>query len=108
MTIVMTASDSVYGTACNAQQYDQFIQSSANNSSPNISCLTRGESIGLAVRILLVCFCPKLIPCTANSRGLVPQRHRGHHPSSQNWRMSDSLSRVPCLTRCCIVERTMV
>jgi hypothetical protein len=90
----MTAPDTVYGTVCNAQQYDQFIQSSANDSSPNITCLTHGETIGLAVRILLVCLCPKLIFCTADSRGLAPQLHRGPHHSSQNWCTSDSLSRV--------------
>ena len=90
----MTPSDTVYGTVCNAQQYDQFIQSSANNSSPNITCLTHGETIGLAVRILLVYLCPKLILCTADNRGLAPQQHCGHLHSSQDWRMSDSLSRV--------------
>ena len=63
----MTASDGVNGTVCNAQQYEQFIQSSAGGSNPNITCLTHGEGIGLAVRILLVCLCPKLIRYTADS-----------------------------------------
>ena len=63
----MTAYDGVHGTVCNAQQYDQFIQSSASDSSRTITCLTHGETIGLAVRILLVCLCPKLTLCAADS-----------------------------------------
>ena len=58
----MVAPDTVYGTVCTAQQYDQFIQSSANGSSPNITCLTHGETIGLAVRILLVCLLSQTHP----------------------------------------------
>ncbi|KAI0276618.1 hypothetical protein BGY98DRAFT_934918 [Russula aff. rugulosa BPL654] len=42
----MTALDGVNGTVCNAQQYQQSLQS-YDSSSPSISCLTRGESIGL-------------------------------------------------------------
>jgi len=45
----MSASDGVNGTVCNAQQYSQFIQSSANGANPTISCLSHGESIGLAL-----------------------------------------------------------
>jgi hypothetical protein len=52
----MVASDGVNGTVCNAQQYNQFIQSSANGSNPTISCLTHGETIGLAVSTFLVRF----------------------------------------------------
>ena len=68
----MTASNGVNGTVCNAQQYNQFIQSSANGSDPTISCLTHGDTIGIAVSTLLVRLCPKLILYTADSRGLVP------------------------------------
>ena len=47
---VMTALGGVNGTVCNAQQYQQS-QQSYDSSSPSISCLTHGESIGLAVSI---------------------------------------------------------
>ncbi|KAI0276635.1 hypothetical protein BGY98DRAFT_1097990 [Russula aff. rugulosa BPL654] len=43
----MTALDGVNGTVCNAQQYQQSLQSS-DSRSPWISCLTHGQSIGLA------------------------------------------------------------
>jgi len=46
--VVMTALDGVNGTVCNAQQYQQSLLSS-DSSSPSISCLTHGESIGLAL-----------------------------------------------------------
>ena len=46
----MTALDGVNGTVCNAQQYQQSLQS-YDSRSRSISCLTRGESIGLAVSI---------------------------------------------------------
>ena len=49
-TVVMTALDGVNGTVCNAQQYQQSLQSH-NSRSPSISCLTQGESIGLVVSI---------------------------------------------------------
>ncbi|KAI0276620.1 hypothetical protein BGY98DRAFT_934920 [Russula aff. rugulosa BPL654] len=55
----MTALDGVNGTVCNAQQYQQSLQSH-ESSSPSISCLTHGESIGLVVSAeasLLSCFC---------------------------------------------------
>ena len=38
----------VNGTVCNAQQYNQSL-SSRDNPNPTISCLTHGQSIGLAV-----------------------------------------------------------
>ena len=59
----MTAPDGVNGTVtiCDAQQYNQFIQSSANGSNPMLSCLTHVEVIGLAVSTLLVRLCLKLI-----------------------------------------------
>ncbi len=49
----MTTLNGVNGTVCNAQQYQQFQQPYDNNS-PSITCLTRGQSIGLAVRIWLL------------------------------------------------------
>ncbi|KAN0105265.1 hypothetical protein V8E52_011204 [Russula decolorans] len=46
----MTALDGVNGTVCNAQQYDQSQEFRNHNySGPSISCLTHGESIGLAI-----------------------------------------------------------
>ncbi|KAF8502220.1 hypothetical protein F5888DRAFT_1177482 [Russula emetica] len=44
----MTALDGVHGTVCNEQQYNQSLQS-YDSSSPSISCLTHGESIGLVL-----------------------------------------------------------
>jgi hypothetical protein len=51
--LVMTTLGGVNGTVCNVQQYQQSLQPS-NSRSPSISCLTRGESIGLAVSIWLI------------------------------------------------------
>ena len=92
----MTTSDSVNGTVtvCNAQQYNQFIQSSANGSNPMISCLTHGETIGLVVINLLVRLCLKLILYTADIRGLVPQLRRCHPRPSLDCCTSNFLSRV--------------
>ncbi|KAF8502194.1 hypothetical protein F5888DRAFT_1918902 [Russula emetica] len=59
----MTALDGVHGTACNAQQYNQSLQS-YNSRNPSISCLTRGDSIGLAVTTeasFLSCICAIVI-----------------------------------------------
>ncbi len=53
--VLMTALDGVNGTVCNAQQYQQSLQS-YNSRSPTISCLTHGDSIGLAVSIEHICF----------------------------------------------------
>jgi len=44
----MTAFDGVHGTVCTAQQYQLSLQSS-DSSSPSISCLTPGESIGFVL-----------------------------------------------------------
>jgi len=46
----MTALDGVNGTVCNAQQYQQSLQS-YDSLSPWISCLTHGDIIGLVVSI---------------------------------------------------------
>ena len=43
----MSALEGVNGTVCNAQQYQQFL------SNGTITCLTHGQSIGLAVSILV-------------------------------------------------------
>jgi hypothetical protein len=56
----MTAFDGVHGTVCNAEQYQQFLLSQ-NSSTPSISCLTHGESIGLVVSIYLTVFVSALI-----------------------------------------------
>jgi hypothetical protein len=49
----MTALDGVNGTVCNAEQYRQFLFS-YNSPNSSISCLTHGQSIGLAVSVCLV------------------------------------------------------
>jgi hypothetical protein len=89
----MTALDGVNGTVCNAQQYQQFLQPN-DNRSPSITCLTHGESIGLAVSIRFICLCPKLIPCTADSRSVVPQLRFYHRHIYMDWCTSDLLSCV--------------
>ena len=48
--VVMTELDGVHGTVCNVQQYQQSLQSQ-DNRNPWISCLTRGDIIGLLVSI---------------------------------------------------------
>lgn len=49
----MAALGGVNGTVCNAQQYDESQALRLHNySGPSISCLTHGESIGLAVSVL--------------------------------------------------------
>jgi hypothetical protein len=58
-----------------------------------ISCLTHVETTGLAVSTLLVRLCPKLI-CTADIRGLVPQRLRCHLRPSLDCCTSNFLSHV--------------
>ena len=59
----MSAIGGVNGTVCTADQYSQSLVSESANSSW-ISCLTHGQSIGLAVSICLICLCPELTPCT--------------------------------------------
>jgi len=59
----MTALDGVNGTVCNRQQYQQSLQS-YDSRSPSISCLTHGESIGLAFAAeasFLSCVCVVVI-----------------------------------------------
>ena len=46
----MSGLGGVNGTVCNAQQYQQSL---LTDTYPTISCLTRGQSIGLAVSILI-------------------------------------------------------
>jgi hypothetical protein len=48
----MSAFDGVHGTVCNETQYDQSLLSS-DSRTPSISCLTHGQSTGLAVSICL-------------------------------------------------------
>jgi hypothetical protein len=50
----MTAFDGVHGTVCDAEQYQQSLQS-ADSRNPSISCLPPGEGIGLVVSIQLIC-----------------------------------------------------
>jgi len=50
----MTALDGVNGAVCNAQQYQQSLQS-YDSRSPWITCLTHGDGIGLVVSIWLIC-----------------------------------------------------
>ena len=109
----MSALDSVWvnGTVCNAQQFNQSI-SSRDNPNPTISCLTHGQSIGLAVGNHPLYFLLKLISRTADSRSVVPKfifcdRHKYLYSCESDFRALP-LRFCPVLTRCCIGERTMV
>jgi hypothetical protein len=46
----MTVVDGIHGTTCNAQQYQQSL-STLDDPTPSITCLTKGQAIGLAVSI---------------------------------------------------------
>jgi hypothetical protein len=71
----MTALGGVNGTVCNATQYNQYQEFRNNGGGPAVSCLTRGEGIGLAVSILSVSLRLELIQFTVNSRSVVHQFH---------------------------------
>ena len=105
----VTVNDTVGGTVCNAQQYDRFLQSS-DSSSPSISCLTHGQSIGLAVSIWFI------VPAFVTNLSRVQLAAEasllscicivvifiwiGVRPTSFHVSV--------LLTRCCVVERPMV
>jgi len=89
----MTALDGVNGTVCNAEQYQQFL-SSYDNSNSSISCLTRGESIGLTVSVCPYQVVLEFILCAAECRGIVPQFCLCSRRVYPYFRTSDSLSHV--------------
>jgi hypothetical protein len=67
----MSALGGVNGTVCNAEQYQQSLFS-YNSPNSSISCLTHGQSIGLAVSTRLCCPCPQLmIPRAADCRSII-------------------------------------
>jgi hypothetical protein len=47
-TIANTVANTVNGTVCNVEQYGQFLNQGLYNHR-NITCLTHGQTIGLAV-----------------------------------------------------------
>ena len=107
----MAALGGVNGTVCNAQQYNQSqeFRNNATYGGPPISCLTRGESIGLAVSI----FIPSVFVSDSSKLQLVSEASFISSISIiviLSWIGVRSISlRVSlCLTRCCIVERTVV
>ena len=89
----MTALDGVNGTLCNAEQYQQSL-SSYDNPNPSTSCLTHGQSIGLAVSICLCQVVPEFILRAAECRGFVPQFFLCSRRVYSYCRTSNSLSRV--------------
>jgi hypothetical protein len=91
--VVMTALDGVNGTVCNAQQYQQSLQS-YDGRSPSISCLKPDERIGLVVNISLSVSDSELIQFTVGGSSVVPKLHLCHYHIYLDWRMSDFLSRV--------------
>jgi hypothetical protein len=52
--VEMATPEGVNGTTCDAQQYQQSLVSSTNPN-PSITCLTHGQSIGLAVSTQSLC-----------------------------------------------------
>jgi len=104
-----SALDGVNGTVCNALQYQQFLSSKASNN-PTISCLSRGQTIGMTVSDLalsVLFFNP--IPRTVGSRIIVPESRFRDLRVYLDWRKLVSPSRVcPGLMRYFTVERTMV
>jgi hypothetical protein len=77
------------GTVCDLRQYNQSVPS-RDNPNPSISCLTHGQSIGLAVSIWFICPRLELIPCAADSRSIAPQLHKCHRHIYMDGRMSTS------------------
>jgi hypothetical protein len=73
----MSAFDGVHGTVCNETQWNQS-QLSSNSRTPSISCLTHGQSTGLAVSMMYLSFSLELTPCTADSRSVGPQLPKHH------------------------------
>jgi hypothetical protein len=56
----MTTPEGVNGTTCDAQQYQQSFLS-LNSLDPSISCLTHGQSIGLAVSTQFQILCAEFV-----------------------------------------------
>lgn len=70
----MTAPDDVNGTICYTLRYGQSKVFTFNGTGLSISCLTRGQSIGLAVSpFWLINLRLELIQYAANSRNVVHQ-----------------------------------
>jgi hypothetical protein len=90
---VMSAIGGVNGTVCTADQYSQSLVSEPARS-PWISCLTHGQSIGLAVSTRPICLCSEFIPCTADRRSIDRQLRLCYHHIYMDLRTSDLLSRV--------------
>jgi hypothetical protein len=88
------ALDGVNGTVCNALQYQKFLSSKASNN-PTISCLSRGQTIGMTVRNLaLSMLFFKLIPRTVDSWSSMPQYRFRDLRLYLDWRTPVSPSHV--------------
>jgi hypothetical protein len=73
--IGMTTLEGVNGTTCDAQQYQQSL-SSPTNPNPSITCLTHGQSIGIAVGTRSFCVTIVSQPayvCVARCRSVFHQ-----------------------------------
>jgi hypothetical protein len=89
------ALDDVNGTVCNALQYQQFL-SSKTSDNPTISCLSRGQTVGMTVSnpaLSMLCF--KLIPRTVGSRIIVPESRRLDLCLYLDWRKPVSAPKGP-------------
>ena len=93
IAIAMTTVDGVNGTVCNAEQYHQSL-SSYDNPNPSISCLTRGQSIGLVVSTCLSQAVLGFILRAAGFRGFVLQFVLCSGRVRPYCRTSNSLSHV--------------
>ena len=77
--IEMTTLERVNGTTCNAQEYQQSLPS-PTNPDPSITCLSHGQSIGLAVGTVILSSTSQLFLnlayiCVARCRGIFRQFH---------------------------------
>ena len=106
----MSGLSGVNGTVCNMQQYQQSL---LTDTYPTISCLTRGQNIGLAVSILI---CRdtyskvKLMSHAVVDRGIIHQsRCRNRCPSVDRGmsNLCQCLSTLtkPCREMCYVTER---
>ena len=90
--------DGVNGTICNALQYQHFLSSQASHN-PTISCLSRGQTIGMTVSnpaLSMLFF--DLSRRTVGSWSVVPQSHFRDLRVYLDWRKPLSPSHV-CLVK---------
>jgi hypothetical protein len=84
----------VNGTVCNALQYQQFLSSQASLNL-SISCLSRGQTIGMTVsNLALPMLFLRLISRTVGGRGVLPESRLRDLRIYLDWRKPIHPSRV--------------